>query len=171
MKKVLLATMLGSEQGPAHALSRVCPAAWLAVLALFLLCTWPSAAAENRARATLNAYPPDIRLDTAKATQRMVVQLVEPSGITRDVTAQASYKLANPKLARMDRGLMLPVSDGRTELKISFAGETLAVPVTVSNVAVERAISFKLDVMPVFTRAGCNAGACHGTSRGKDGFH
>jgi hypothetical protein len=32
-------------------------------------------------------------------------------------------------------------------------------------------LSFKLDVMPVFTRAGCNSGSCHGTSRGKDGFH
>ena len=27
-----------------------------------------------------------------------------------------------------------------------------------------------LDVMPVFTRAGCNSGSCHGAARGKDGF-
>ncbi|MFT5327832.1 MAG: hypothetical protein ACI8P0_005737 [Planctomycetaceae bacterium] len=30
--------------------------------------------------------------------------------------------------------------------------------------------SFRRDVMPVFFRAGCNAGTCHGSSRGKDGF-
>ncbi len=30
--------------------------------------------------------------------------------------------------------------------------------------------SFQRDVMPVFFRAGCNAGTCHGSSRGKDGF-
>src|SRR6185312_6263251 len=30
--------------------------------------------------------------------------------------------------------------------------------------------SFRQDVMPVFFRAGCNAGSCHGSSRGKDGF-
>lgn len=30
--------------------------------------------------------------------------------------------------------------------------------------------SFRRDVMPIFFRAGCNAGACHGASRGKDGF-
>lgn len=30
--------------------------------------------------------------------------------------------------------------------------------------------SFRQDVMPVFFRAGCNAGGCHGSSRGKDGF-
>src|SRR4051812_26854582 len=30
--------------------------------------------------------------------------------------------------------------------------------------------SFRRDVMPVFFRAGCNAGSCHGSARGKDGF-
>jgi hypothetical protein len=31
-------------------------------------------------------------------------------------------------------------------------------------------VSFELDVMPVFSRAGCNAGACHGNLNGKGGF-
>jgi hypothetical protein len=30
--------------------------------------------------------------------------------------------------------------------------------------------SWRRDVMPVFFRAGCNAGTCHGSARGKDGF-
>lgn len=30
--------------------------------------------------------------------------------------------------------------------------------------------TFELDVMPVLTAAGCNAGACHGKSRGQNGF-
>jgi hypothetical protein len=29
---------------------------------------------------------------------------------------------------------------------------------------------FRRDVMPIFFRAGCNAGTCHGSARGKDGF-
>jgi hypothetical protein len=40
----------------------------------------------------------------------------------------------------------------------------------VKNAAADRQISFKLDVMPVFMRAGCNTGACHGAARGRDGF-
>ncbi len=35
----------------------------------------------------------------------------------------------------------------------------------------ERPFSFRLDVMPVFFRAGCNSGGCHGAAIGKDGFH
>jgi hypothetical protein len=34
-----------------------------------------------------------------------------------------------------------------------------------------RPLSFRLDVMPVFFRAGCNSGGCHGAASGKDGFH
>jgi len=37
--------------------------------------------------------------------------------------------------------------------------------------AAERPVSFRLDVMPVFFRAGCNSGGCHGAAIGKDGFH
>jgi hypothetical protein len=32
-------------------------------------------------------------------------------------------------------------------------------------------VSFRLDVMPVFMKHGCNNGSCHGAARGKDGFH
>jgi Protein of unknown function (DUF1549)/Protein of unknown function (DUF1553) len=34
-----------------------------------------------------------------------------------------------------------------------------------------KAVSFRLDVMPVLFRAGCNSGGCHGAAAGKDGFH
>ncbi len=33
-----------------------------------------------------------------------------------------------------------------------------------------RPVDFTLDVVPVLTRAGCNAGACHGKARGQNGF-
>src|SRR3954454_23963971 len=31
-------------------------------------------------------------------------------------------------------------------------------------------VTFERDVLPVLTRAGCNAGACHGKARGQNGF-
>lgn len=33
-----------------------------------------------------------------------------------------------------------------------------------------RSVTFENDVMPILTRAGCNAGACHGKARGQNGF-
>ncbi len=140
----------------------------LAVL-LFGGPAWAAAAAKPQS--VLNAFPAQVELDSAKARQRLVVQLTEPDGVTRDVTAQSTFKLADPKLARLERGIFIPLANGRTELKVGFAGRTITLTVVVSNATVAQPVSFKLDVMPVFTRAGCNAGACHGTSRGKDGFH
>src|ERR1700676_3213389 len=44
-------------------------------------------------------------------------------------------------------------------------------PTPARPIGPERPVSFRLDVMPVFFRAGCNSGGCHGAARGKDGFH
>src|SRR5437867_13016765 len=55
-------------------------------------------------------------------------------------------------------------------MTVTFGGRSVSGPVTVKDAAADRPISFKLDVMPVFMKAGCNAGSCHGASRGKDGF-
>lgn len=41
----------------------------------------------------------------------------------------------------------------------------------VQDTVASRPISFRLDVMPVFMKHGCNNGSCHGAARGKDGFH
>ena len=119
----------------------------------------------------LKAYPPDIHLTSSNAWQRIVVQASYSDGLTRDVSSQASYKLANPKLGRIDRSSFAASADGTTDLQVSFKGQRVMVPVVISNSSVKPALSFKLDVMPVFMKAGCNAGACHGSSRGKDGFH
>jgi len=115
-------------------------------------------------------YPPDINLETARDRQSFVVQLTQADGITRDVTAQAQIAFANPALVKLDKFSVLPLSDGTTEMSVTHSGQTVKVPVKVVKAKEDRAISFKQDVMPVFMRAGCNSGGCHGAARGKDGF-
>ncbi len=66
--------------------------------------------------------------------------------------------------------MLYPVADGQAELKIDYAGQTVMVPVNVENATADPPISFKIDVMPVFMKSGCNTGSCHGAARGKDGF-
>ena len=133
-------------------------------LPLLLLLAAPAAAQ------TLAVYPPEVHLDTRRDSQGLVVQLTEPDGLTRDVTAQAAYALADPKLVRRDGPTLHPLADGKTTLTVTHAGQTVGVPVTVVKAADDRPVSFKRDVMPVFLRAGCNSGGCHGAARGKDGF-
>jgi hypothetical protein len=118
----------------------------------------------------LTVDPPQVNLTTAQDRQLLVVQAAYADGVTRDVAAQASYVLANPALVRREGQTLHPVADGQTELKVEFGGQAVTIPVKVEKAAEGRPISFKLDVMPVFMKANCNTGSCHGAARGKDGF-
>ena len=118
----------------------------------------------------LNVFPKDINLTTSKDRQLVIVQAVQADGITRDVSLEASFTLGNPALCRRENTTFFPAADGQTELKVDFAGKTLTIPVKVERSVEPRPISFKLDVMPVWMKTGCNTGSCHGAARGKDGF-
>jgi hypothetical protein len=128
-----------------------------------------SAAAQSPLTA-LEVFPPDINLETGRDRQSFVVQAWFADGLSRDVTAEAKAALANPALAKLDKNVLLPVADGVTELNVEWGGKSVKLPVKVTAVAADRPVSFKLDVMPIFMRAGCNTGSCHGAARGKDGF-
>src|SRR5262249_37087329 len=68
------------------------------------------------------------------------------------------------------RGECLAHADGKAEITVSQGGQTVVVPVTVQDTGVQRPPSFLNDVMPLFTRLGCNQGACHGKNAGQNGF-
>jgi hypothetical protein len=118
----------------------------------------------------LAIHPPEIALTTARDRQSVVVQLVEAGGLTRDVTLEAALAVESEAPVRLEGPVLHPVADGDTTLTASFGGLTASVPVHVERAAEHPELSFRLDVLPVFMRAGCNSGACHGASRGKDGF-
>jgi hypothetical protein len=120
--------------------------------------------------AALAVYPPDVNLNTLRDRQSFIVQATFNDGITRDVTTEAAVQLKDGSLVKLDKHVLYPVKDGKTELKVSYGGKEVVVPVTVKDAAADRPVSFKLDVMPVFMKTGCNVGSCHGAARGKDGF-
>ncbi len=142
---------------------------FLASLALTCGLASVSSAADS-ALSKLEVFPNDVRLSTARDRQSIVVQATYADGITRDVTAQAAMTPANPALLKRDGFVLVPVADGETTRDVAFEGQTVKVPVKVTQAAQTLPLSFRLDVMPVFMRAGCNTGSCHGAARGKDGF-
>lgn len=118
----------------------------------------------------LAVYPPNIQLDTKAGRQPLVVVLTRPDGVTEDVTAKIKAALAAP-VAELAGNVLVPKADGQTTLQVQYNNLSVSVPVAVKGAAADRPVSFRLDVMPVFMRGGCNTGACHGSARGKDGFH
>ena len=140
---------------------------WPLVILAFCLAAVTHAAP---ALTDLTVSPADVRLTTQQDRQSLVVQAVYADGVTRDVTDKASFAVADKKLARLAGATVHPVGDGKTELVVKFEGRSLKVPVTIEQAKIERPTTFKLDVVPALTKAGCNSGGCHGASRGKDGF-
>jgi len=141
---------------------------WSSLVLLALAPACPAAADEPAA--ALVAYPPEIKLSGKHDVQRFIAVLKRGDGVTQDVTAAASIQLVDPQVAARDGDKLTPVADGTTKLRVEFEGLAAEVPVTVSQAAQAAPVSFQNDVMPVFMRAGCNTGACHGAARGKDGF-
>ena len=74
-------------------------------------------------------------------------------------------------VALIEDGRWRGLRDGKVELTAHWAGATAGAVVEVRNAAADSPTSFRNDVIPVLTRAGCNAGACHGSAAGKNGFH
>ncbi len=145
------------------------PKSLLSVLSLAALGA-SSLFAQEAVPVSIAVYPPNAQITTLRDRQSIVVQATYADGITRDVTAAAQYAFANAALVKFENHTLYPVADGKTELKVDFGGKSVVVPVEVIQATVDRPISFKLDVMAVFMKAGCNTGSCHGAARGKDGF-
>ncbi len=118
----------------------------------------------------LSVFPTAVHLSDAKDRQSLTIQAAFDNGLTEDVTEKAKLTFANPALVKLDKSVIWPVADGDTELTIEFGGQSQKLPVKVAGAAKTLPISFRMDVMPVFMKANCNTGSCHGAARGKDGF-
>ena len=120
--------------------------------------------------ATLKVFPSQVDLEGKDDRQSLAVQEVDDHGVTKDVTAVAKLRLADSTLAAIIGQTLAPRKDGTTKLLVEHNGLMAEVPVAVKDAGKSRAVSFRLDVMPIFMKHGCNNGSCHGAARGKDGF-
>ena len=138
----------------------------LCLVAALSLC----AAAKAADLVDVRVYPTNINLSTRLDRQSIVVQAVFSDSTTQDVTDKAVMTIGNKTLMAQEANVFRPLADGQTDLKIAYLGRLLTVPVKVEKATADRPVSFSLDIMPVFLKAGCNTGGCHGSARGKDGF-
>ncbi len=132
--------------------------------------TVPATVTDAPTPVSLTILPSQIALTNVRDRQSIVAQLVWSHGITSDVSLEAKFEIVDPKIARCDGFTIFPLADGQTALRVTHGAFTVEVPLTVQNAQTDLPISFKNDVMPVFSKSGCNTGSCHGAARGKDGF-
>ncbi len=119
---------------------------------------------------SLAVYPPAVSLETAVDTQRIVVIGTDANGVAHDVTAETSIVIADDAVVTIVGARLLPGAEGQTSITVTYAEHTATISVSVQRSQDRPPVSYRLDVMPIFTAAGCSTGACHGSARGQDGF-
>jgi hypothetical protein len=123
------------------------------------------------AQTPFQVVPPAVEIRHHRDHHSIQVTAASPDGYTLDLRGDAKFASANPKIATVDaQGWISPVANGETQISVVANGQTKTVAVKVKLPPEESPISFKHEVMPILSRAGCNMGACHGYSLGKNGF-
>ncbi|MFT5300890.1 MAG: hypothetical protein ACI87E_000833 [Mariniblastus sp.] len=125
---------------------------------------------KNATPIKLQVFPGDMQLSNVRDRQSLVAQMVYSNGITIDVTEAVQTKVATENLLRQTGKTFRAAADGETTISVSLDSFKVDVPVKITDSQTNPPLSFTNDVMPVFTKSGCNAGSCHGAARGKDGF-
>lgn len=119
----------------------------------------------------LKVTPAAVTLDRPEATQQIVVYDADAAGRTLDVTRKVTIQIDPPNIAAVDeRGLISPLANGEGVLSIQSADERATIPITVSRLNNPEPISFRREIIPILTKAGCNSGGCHGKAEGQNGF-
>jgi hypothetical protein len=119
----------------------------------------------------LIVFPESIDLIGPRSEQRLGLLGEFIDGSKRDVSREAVFSSNLPGIATVDaRGVIRPVSNGEVTISAKVGEHTVAVRVKVNGTSGEAPVSFSREVVPVLTRAGCNAGSCHGAQHGRGGF-
>ena len=94
------------------------------------------------------------------------------SGQSRDLTGEVKYEVAPAGIVSIDAtGLALPLADGQaTVTAVTSTGLRANAELTVEHYIDDTPVNFPNQVVPIFTKLGCNSGGCHGKSSGQNGF-
>ncbi len=121
--------------------------------------------------ASIEAQPATIDLQNRFDYRQLLLTATLAGGEKLDVTRMAELSQpANGVVEISSTGMARPKADGKGELRFSLAGQSVAIPVTVAGFGADYQVSFVRDVMPTISKIGCNAGTCHGSAKGKNGF-
>jgi hypothetical protein len=117
------------------------------------------------------ADPAILNLSGPHAAYSLLIQGEKADGRIVDLTGAARYRSLNVRIATVtEGGIVRSVADGATAVVIKAAGRTLRVDVSVSGSSLPRRFNFENDIVPLFSRFGCNSSACHGKAEGQNGF-
>ncbi len=100
---------------------------------------------------------------------QLVVSLKSADGL-RDATREVTYTV-EPPVATIDAtGYVKPDANGIATITAQLGDLVAQVELQVTGLDVVQPVNFPHQVVPIFTKLGCNGGGCHGKAAGQAGF-
>ena len=145
------------------------------LLSTFPIIASPPSSNEDRAKIIgkpvhLSALPASIQLMGQHSSQQLLITGHYADGSQLDLTLFSSWQVAQPDVVTITDGFIRGKKNGSTTLTAIVGGLKLNIPVTVGRMDDIDRVSFRHHVIGSLNVGGCNAGACHGTPSGKNGF-
>lgn len=126
---------------------------------------------------TLTVGPPgNDLLRGADARKQLVVTGETLDGLSVDATSAVKFEFSPGGIIEIDsRGFVTPLANGEVTVRVSARGEgestaSAEKKLKVDNFNDQPVVNFPNQVVPIFTKHGCNSGGCHGKSSGQNGF-
>src|SRR5256885_6352546 len=94
------------------------------------------------------------------------------SGALGDFTRRVGYSVSPANVVKIDKaGRVTPLSDGSAIITAKGPdGLSATLPVVVERFNEVAPVNFPNQIVPIFTKTGCNGGGCHGKASGQNGF-
>ena len=115
-------------------------------------------------------YPPKMVLTVHDPRRQLVITGWDASGVPRDWTRDVEIQSENPTIVDLDATVIQAKANGDTTVQVRLGDRSLAVPVSVRDMEIEKQPSFETEVLVALSKQGCNSGACHGSPSGKGLF-
>lgn len=106
------------------------------------------------------------------ARKQLLVTAVYSSGQRHDVTGEVTYQVDRPEVLQVDsNGYVTPLANGQATVTArASSGHTAQITLGVERLDEDLPVNFVNEIVPLFTKLGCNAGSCHGKAEGQNGF-
>lgn len=120
---------------------------------------------------TITILPREFTLTGSEARQQIVVEELRAGLHVGQVAAdKVAFESSNPQVVRISNGVVVPVGNGEAVVTAKIGERAAIANVKVVAFDVPNRWSFRNHVQSIFSKTGCNSGACHGAAAGKNGF-
>ena len=119
---------------------------------------------------TVVVLPGEVRLTGSDATQTLLVERVSSGIYSGPCPDPAVWTSSDEQVVRIVDDEAIPTGNGKATISVQVGKQSASAHVTVEKFHRPFGWEFSRHVIPLLSKAGCNAGACHGALAGKGGF-